>query len=757
MARTQRENINSAPLAIAKEWRIIAVLLLIAIAVTGRGLWTCELPAGHDSLEYPARLVEFMENIKAGILFPRWAPDFSNGYGQPFFIYNPPLAYYIAGFFNLLGFSLAASWNAMCLVVIALSALFMYLFSRIYFPPSGSFLSSLLYVFAPYFLCDLYVRTAFAEYLAFAWIPLILLTIHQAFKSNKWAAIVPVAIGITALMLTHNPAALVIFPMVLGYAVTLFFSERNIKGLFLSIAGIILGFCLSAYQFLASLLENDLIQVAQLRSDSILAYTNHFLYAQQWFIPNWKYGLSVAGVDDGMPFQLGALHILAAVAGSLFLIFKRKDKNLRIVLSYFWAVVLVWLFMTHHASQFIWVRLPLIQYLQFSWRFLLVPAFGIAFLGAGIAALIESFSIKRILLVLFVALLVSQTFPHARHSRYYLFSDDSFSPERIVSKQISATTRREYRPVDTPSFPSAQNAFFSTTSGSIKTDKLTRNPEKISATILLDSPNTIFVRQFYFPGWELQVDGLTVPLKNNNPNRQMAFSLPEGSHEIQIQYKGTTLIKAGRVISLVALFLLVNIGVISVRSRFRSSPATSRNRKPCSISKLLEKPFRKKVIAVVVLFAAFLLCIWMMQKSKAKSLSDLRIQNLVPIGSLAFTNKNSSGNRLFVDYLNFEKGVQTYGNVSLEYKVPGTYKRFIGWVGLDDSSVKCKRSKPIFASIYFDGNKVFQSQPLFPFQTPQYFDLDITGVESIRLRSSSAASKDNCFYTDWIGGELIPK
>ena len=228
MARTQRENINSAPLAIAKEWRIIAVLLLIAIAVTGRGLWTCELPAGHDSLEYPARLVEFMENIKAGILFPRWAPDFSNGYGQPFFIYNPPLAYYIAGFFNLLGFSLAASWNAMCLVVIALSALFMYLFSRIYFPPSGSFLSSLLYVFAPYFLCDLYVRTAFAEYLAFAWIPLILLTIHQAFKSNKWAAIVPVAIGITALMLTHNPAALVIFPMVLGYAVTLFFSERNI-------------------------------------------------------------------------------------------------------------------------------------------------------------------------------------------------------------------------------------------------------------------------------------------------------------------------------------------------------------------------------------------------------------------------------------------------------------------------------------------------------------------------------------------------
>src|SRR5262245_27933064 len=74
-------------------------------------LLTLQLPSGHDALSYHPRLVEFHENITHGILLPRWAPDLEFGAGQPLFLFSPPLPYYAAELWHLLGFNSVVSFN----------------------------------------------------------------------------------------------------------------------------------------------------------------------------------------------------------------------------------------------------------------------------------------------------------------------------------------------------------------------------------------------------------------------------------------------------------------------------------------------------------------------------------------------------------------------------------------------------------------------------------------------------------------------
>ena len=60
------------------------VILFVIASMISFPLLHPDLPKGHDTLDYIPRLVEFHENISNFILFPRWAPDLADGYGNRF-------------------------------------------------------------------------------------------------------------------------------------------------------------------------------------------------------------------------------------------------------------------------------------------------------------------------------------------------------------------------------------------------------------------------------------------------------------------------------------------------------------------------------------------------------------------------------------------------------------------------------------------------------------------------------------------------
>ncbi len=81
---------------------------------------------GHDAFEYLPRTVEFFRGLAEGRLLPRWAPDLSSGYGQPFFLFNPPVIYYVTSAFHALGWSVVASLNLAALALLAVAGIGMY-------------------------------------------------------------------------------------------------------------------------------------------------------------------------------------------------------------------------------------------------------------------------------------------------------------------------------------------------------------------------------------------------------------------------------------------------------------------------------------------------------------------------------------------------------------------------------------------------------------------------------------------------------
>jgi hypothetical protein len=97
----------------------LAVLLVFTL-LAGMPLFQFKIMSGHDALEYLPRAAEFYAGLQAGQWFPRWAPDLSFGYGQPFFSFNPPLFYILCAFLHAAGFGFIAAQNLACFVLLAL-------------------------------------------------------------------------------------------------------------------------------------------------------------------------------------------------------------------------------------------------------------------------------------------------------------------------------------------------------------------------------------------------------------------------------------------------------------------------------------------------------------------------------------------------------------------------------------------------------------------------------------------------------------
>src|SRR5260370_13843119 len=81
----------------------VSILTLLSIFALSPLLAPGYFWGAHDARHSVYFLFEFNRAIADGILFPRWLPDFTFGYGYPFFNINSPLAYFAGELFVKLG------------------------------------------------------------------------------------------------------------------------------------------------------------------------------------------------------------------------------------------------------------------------------------------------------------------------------------------------------------------------------------------------------------------------------------------------------------------------------------------------------------------------------------------------------------------------------------------------------------------------------------------------------------------------------
>ena len=300
-------------------------------------------------------------------------------FSQTLFNFIPPLFYYISALFHFLGIPIVASMNSVCFLALLLSGLGMCLFAREFFGPYGGFLAGIAYIFAPYHLATLYVRSALGDFLAFAFVPLTLWGIHRFCRDERGLYLITGSLSLASLILSSNHIALISLPLFVLYTAFLAFMARKLACLLRGGLCLATGLSMTAIFWLPALLERDFVKVDRALT-GYFNYNDHFVYPRQLIYSPWGYGLSLPGPNDGMSFQIGLVHLALLIISLIIGKTARSvSSSSKWHLIFFVFILLLAAFLTTHESSFLWARLPLLQYLQFPWRILTLMVVAVSF------------------------------------------------------------------------------------------------------------------------------------------------------------------------------------------------------------------------------------------------------------------------------------------------------------------------------------------------------------------------------------------
>jgi hypothetical protein len=372
-----------------------ALLLALAALLAIHPLLAHGNACGQDFGFHMQSWLDAAQQLRHGTLYPRWASTPAWNAGEPRFVFYPPLSWMLGALLTMLLPAHAVPIAYIFLALLA-SGVEMHRLARHFVSRNSALLASAFYLANPYMLFNAFERSAYAELLAAAWIPLLLLAALRERPTIRGVA-VPVAL----LWLTNAPAA-VMGCYLLALVTTLrvaastksafapqssasasieMESNKGALGLaFTYLAGTLLGLALSAIYLVPAAFERRYIQV-EMAIIPNLRFQDNFLFAHTADAPHNIVNTTVSLL------ALSLLALTVAAISALLLSRPRPGASTTRTLPPLLALLtLVITLLLVPLSTPLWQHLPELAYLQFPWRLLTVLAAVLAF---ALALLIE--------------------------------------------------------------------------------------------------------------------------------------------------------------------------------------------------------------------------------------------------------------------------------------------------------------------------------------------------------------------------------
>jgi len=521
----------------------------------------------HD-FTHAARIAEMARALDEGQFPVRWSANFGYGFGMPLFNFYAPLPYFIGALFFKMGFDLVTSIKLLCIFINLVTIFGSYLLGKKMIGRFGGLLLASAYTLAPYRAVNLFVRGAFSEVFAMAFLPLVLFAIVAFAKEKKKKYLLLLLISILAIILSHNLTAMIFLPLAALFAFVFLFYQKKLKLIYLIAMQFLLALGLSAFYMLPAFMEKDSTIINKIFS-GYFHYSHHFLYIRQFFQDNWQYGGSAWGPNDDVSFFLGKgqLFALATVFLLGFYRFIRKPKQFFKSSLFFYILIFTFfvffsLFMSILKSKFIWDQVALLQYIQFPWRFLSLVSLFLATLAALSVYLFKNSKIKYFYaLVLFFILL-----SNFRYFKPKEFLDDAsalyYGDSLKIQNQMSETLP-DYIPIQM-----AEEKILLEKNQRLPTSWLEniqanteisflvdRGFEKLVA-VNLQNPEILNFKVANFIGWQAELDGQNWPIQTNRELGNIQIEVPAGQHKVGIRFTENTIARQiGNSLSLLALLI----------------------------------------------------------------------------------------------------------------------------------------------------------------------------------------------------------
>ena len=365
---------------------LVLIMLAALVAVLPLAVHGCS--CGHDFDFHLGSWMEAASQFRHGNLHPHWAFSPAFNAGEPRFVFYPPLSWTIGAVLGLLlthlpGISRAAGWNAVPIVytwiALSLSGVMLYRLSRRYASEGSAAIAAVFYAVNPYMLFTAYERTAYAELLAAAWMPLLLGAILQ-----EEVTITGIALPVALLWLTNAPAA------VMGCYALAFLAlfrvvavkrngdrDQRVSPLLLAariFSGTALGLALAGFYLVPAVCERRLVQVSMAMIDE-MRIDHNFLFEH-------------TGTSSDAVLHDQVLHTVSTIAVFLLcaalvclaiLRYKRHeqsttDEPAKFPFAAFTGMITGIAFLLTPISNAVWQHAPEARFLQFPWRLLAVLA-----------------------------------------------------------------------------------------------------------------------------------------------------------------------------------------------------------------------------------------------------------------------------------------------------------------------------------------------------------------------------------------------
>lgn len=516
------------------------LLLLLILFVSLPAVWSL-LKYGFflsDDGEWMViRLSAFYQTLRDGQIPVRFLGRLNFGYGYPVPNFLYPGFMYLGALIHIFGFGFVSTIKIIFGVSFVGSVIFCYLWLRKLFAAFPSMIGSLLYIYTPYHLYDVYKRGSVGEVLALAVVPFILWQIER--QSIFW-----ITLGIALLILSHNTIALLFLPVIILYGIVRNQDKRKGLKIYQYISILVLGFGISAFFWLPAFAELSLTHFRQTQISNPHAY-----FAD----------ISLIGLPS----------VILLIASSL-LVFKDQpyfEAKLRINLNkvslVFFILGILSVFFSSSLSSLFWDIIPS-SFVQFPFRLLSYLLLSNAFLGA----LVVSYSSKRqfkVVTIVGIIIFAYSAFPFLAPKEFFDKGDAYYA-----TNEDTTTVAGEYLPVWVQQKPSEHfKNKVEALNGKGKIESVKYNNKQISFSIFSQTPISVTINTIYYPGWVAKINGKEAQIFYDNPQGVMQIKVPEGQSTVSLKFTETNLRLLADVISIISFILLLFYASTSRKKKFK--------------------------------------------------------------------------------------------------------------------------------------------------------------------------------------------
>jgi len=507
---------------------------------------------------------------REGILYPRWAEWANWGFGEPRFVFYPPASWILGAALGSVLPWRAAPGAFVWLVLIA-AGISMFRLAREPLPARQAVIGAVLFAVNPYSLVVAYYRSDFAELLAVAFFPLLILGAERVVREG-WRHVPLLAVVFASIWLSNAPAAVIAtysvpIMLVAGCGV-----RRSVRPFIAGAAAMAGGFGLAAFYILPAAYERRWVQIEQVVSAN-LGPARNFLFTRsndaEFMAFNWKVSSVAAG-----------LFVVTAIA-AFFAMKRRRDfpELWRILV----ALGVVSLALMLPLSALFWRWLPELRFVQFPWRWLDVLGVVFAFF---VAAAMNGGKKRRAAWVPVIVILLAMaatataivkdawwdiedvpTTMDAIKSHHGYEGTDEYVPNGGDRYALPGNPDDEERPPGISPLPAPDIERYDAATdgvaslGGVRLHMQGRTAEHWFFTADTPSSVTLALRLLNYPAWEIRVDGREVQPGRRMETGQILVPLAAGDHSIEIRFRRTWDRTLGLVISLMFALILVGFSL----------------------------------------------------------------------------------------------------------------------------------------------------------------------------------------------------